>query len=133
MLLASLLQDFEPVRPGFVEVKISDDQFRSMLCEAGQSGDAVGVREDLVSLMPQQFGHHLHHGKIVINQKDFGHRWARVEEQWLSRQDGIERGKLQTPSSKIKRSSKSQSFQHSETCAGDKFAQQSMYALANAR
>lgn len=68
-----LADDFEAVGTGLVEVEIGDDEIRLMFDEG--VGDTVGIGEgeDLVTFAAEDFGDHLHHGQLVIDENDLGH------------------------------------------------------------
>lgn len=73
---AGLADDLEAMRAGLVEVEIGDDEIGLMFGEG--IGDAIGVGEgeDVVTLAAEDFGDHLHHGQLVIDENDLGHAWT---------------------------------------------------------
>ena len=70
---ARLLQNLQTVRAGFVQIKVSDDQFGALRFEGFHRGVVVAEGKNLVAFPAEDFGDHLHHGHFVIKQQDFCH------------------------------------------------------------
>ena len=66
--LARFANNLQAVRARFVEIKIGDNQVGGMKRERGAGGLAVGERENLVPILAQQLGDHLHHRQLIIDQ-----------------------------------------------------------------
>ncbi len=71
--LARLFENFNAMGAGLVEIEIGNDEVGGVFVEGGEGGRPVGEREYLVPLLAKQFGDHLNHGQIVINEDYFCH------------------------------------------------------------
>jgi hypothetical protein len=71
---ARLLQNLQPMRASFIEVKVANHQFRLNRFNSFDRRVEVVERKNLMAFRAQKLGDHLHHRDFVVYDQHFGHR-----------------------------------------------------------